>query len=36
MIHLFRNIRRNLLEKNNLTKYLLYAIGEILEEEKEE
>lgn len=30
MIHLFRNIRRNLLEKNNLKKYLLYAIGEIL------
>lgn len=30
MIHLFRNIRRNLLEKNNLTKYFLYAIGEIL------
>lgn len=30
MIHYFRNIRRNLLEKNNLTKYFLYAIGEIL------
>jgi len=30
MIHFFRKIRRNLLEKNNLTKYLLYAIGEIL------
>ncbi len=30
MIYLFRNIRRNLLEKNNFKKYLIYAIGEIL------
>jgi hypothetical protein len=30
MIHYLRKIRRNLLEKNNIAKYLLYAIGEIL------
>ena len=30
MVHYFGKIRRNLLEKNNLAKYLLYAIGEIL------
>lgn len=29
MISLFRNIRRKLLENNNFSKYLLYAIGEI-------
>jgi hypothetical protein len=30
MIHYLRKIRRNLLEKNNFKKYLLYAIGEVL------
>ncbi|WP_232623054.1 DUF6090 family protein [Pareuzebyella sediminis] len=30
MIHFFRQIRRNLLSENKFTKYLLYALGEIL------
>jgi hypothetical protein len=30
MIHLFRKIRRKLIEKNNLKKYLFYALGEII------
>ena len=30
MIHFFRNIRQNLLTENKFTKYLLYAIGEIV------
>ena len=30
MIHFFRKIRHNLIEKNNFKKYSIYAIGEIL------
>src|SRR6056297_1458993 len=30
MITLFRRIRQKLIESGNITKYLLYAIGEIL------
>ena len=30
MIHFFRNIRHNLLEKNNFRKYLTYTIGEVI------
>ena len=30
MILIFRRIRKKLLEKNNLSKYLLYAVGEIV------
>jgi hypothetical protein len=30
MIKLFRRIRQRLLSENKITKYLLYAIGEIM------
>ena len=30
MIHLFRKIRRNMLTNNKVSKYILYALGEIL------
>jgi len=30
MIHLFRKIRRDLIEEKRLNKYLLYAFGEIV------
>lgn len=30
MIKFFRNIRRNMIKENKVTKYLLYAIGEII------
>jgi len=30
MIKFFRNIRKSMLKENNVTKYLLYAIGEII------
>ena len=30
MIHVFRKIRHNLLEKNNFRKYLTYTIGEVI------
>lgn len=30
MLHFFRRIRQNLLTRNRFTKYLLYALGEIV------
>ena len=30
MLRFFRKIRQNLLSKNKLSKYLLYAVGEIV------
>lgn len=30
MIKVFRNMRRRLLRENRFTRYLLYAIGEII------